>query len=324
MKKYFTTLLLLIPTLNGFSQKENNIWYFGRNAGVDFNSGAPVSLTNGALNTAEGAATICDKNGNLLFYTDGQTVYTRNHTAMTNGTGLLGHSSATQSAIIVPNPGNANRYYVFTVGSHDQYSGNPNPPIVLAWSEVDMTLNGGLGGVVAATKNTQLEVGSTEKIAAIRHANKLFFWVIGQRRDDGNYRAFLVDCNGVNPAVISNVGHGAIVSGLGYLKVSHDGRKLANAIWVGGNYICDFDRATGIVSNRVDLGHPPGHMVCAFPPTTICFMALRCRMVLSTNGTCRQVPAPPLQHPAPLSGQPWARGTTGAGPYRTARMKNCT
>ena len=256
MKKVLYTLLFLTPALAGFSQKENNIWYFGRNAGIDFNSGVPVPLTNGMLNTSEGAATICDRNGNLLFYTDGQKVYNRNHVQMTNGAGLLGHASATQSAIIVPRPGSATRYYIFTVGSHDQYSGNPNPPIPLCWSEVDMTLNGGLGDVITATKNTQLLTGVTEKIAAVRHANKLFFWVITQVLSDGSYRAYLVDCNGVNTPVTSNLGHGNIPSGLGYLKVSPDARKLANAIWTVGYFLYDFDNATGLLSNRVDLGLP--------------------------------------------------------------------
>ena len=61
----FAILLLATPS---FSQKEAANWYFGDRAGLDFNSGSPVSLTNGQLNTPEGCATISDKNGNLLLY----------------------------------------------------------------------------------------------------------------------------------------------------------------------------------------------------------------------------------------------------------------
>jgi len=67
-----------------YSQKEANIWYFGENAGLDFNSGVPVALLDGQLNTREGCATISDKNGNLLFYTDGITVWNRSHKIMQN------------------------------------------------------------------------------------------------------------------------------------------------------------------------------------------------------------------------------------------------
>ncbi|MEX0361238.1 MAG: hypothetical protein AB3N10_09680, partial [Allomuricauda sp.] len=59
------------------AQLEAAIWYFGQNAGLDFRSGTPVPLTDGALNTREGCATISDAAGNLIFYTDGSTVWNR-------------------------------------------------------------------------------------------------------------------------------------------------------------------------------------------------------------------------------------------------------
>ena len=62
-----------------YAQNEGNIWYFGTNAGLDFNSGSPVMLSDGMLDTFEGCATISDNNGDLLFYTDGMLVYNKNH-----------------------------------------------------------------------------------------------------------------------------------------------------------------------------------------------------------------------------------------------------
>tara|TARA_R110000823_G_scaffold38579_3_gene103829 strand:- start:353 stop:628 length:276 start_codon:yes stop_codon:yes gene_type:complete len=67
------------------AQKEAAIWYFGENAGLDFNTGAPVTLLDGALSTREGCATISDNNVSLLFYTDGITVWNRNHQLINNG-----------------------------------------------------------------------------------------------------------------------------------------------------------------------------------------------------------------------------------------------
>src|SRR4051812_6637805 len=84
-----------------FSQKQTNNWYFGTLAGLDFNSGNPVVLTAGALNTTEGTSSMSDANGNLLFYTDGVNVWNKLHAIMPNGTGLLGDVSTTQSAIII-------------------------------------------------------------------------------------------------------------------------------------------------------------------------------------------------------------------------------
>ena len=99
----------------GMAQGEANIWYFGSNAGIDFNSGVPVSLPASQMSTWEGCASIADGAGNLRFYTDGNSVWTHNHTVMNNGTGLMGSFSSTQSAIIVPRPNNPDIYYIFTV-----------------------------------------------------------------------------------------------------------------------------------------------------------------------------------------------------------------
>ena len=101
MKSYILILILLLnlPLMAQVGPTSN--WYFGTNAGITFNSGTPVALTNGSLTTTEGVATISDNSGNLLFYTNGITVWNRNHLIMTNGNGLLGDFSSTQSAIII-------------------------------------------------------------------------------------------------------------------------------------------------------------------------------------------------------------------------------
>lgn len=107
--------------ISGFAQKEASNWYFGINAGLHFNDDGSVSaLAGGEMQTNEGCSSISDADGNLLFYTDGRTVWDRNHTIMPNadyfgGTGLLGDPSSTQSAIIVPKKGDPNIYYIFTV-----------------------------------------------------------------------------------------------------------------------------------------------------------------------------------------------------------------
>ena len=73
MKK-LVLIICILTTFIANAQKEASIWYFGDRAGVDFNSGTPVALTNGELSTVEGCSTISDANGSLLFYSDGTTV----------------------------------------------------------------------------------------------------------------------------------------------------------------------------------------------------------------------------------------------------------
>ena len=152
-----------------FSQGEANIWYFGENAGLDFNSGNPVALTNGQLNTIEGCATISNSVGQLLFYTDGITIYNSNHQVMLNGAGLYGDTSSTQSATIVKKPGSATLYYVFTIDEEV----NPNG---FCYSIVDMSLDGG-NGAVTSTKNILVYTPTCEKLAVVKHANNTDFWI---------------------------------------------------------------------------------------------------------------------------------------------------
>src|SRR5688572_27382027 len=157
MNKVLLCVLLVLSLTAVKAQKEANIWYFGAQAGMDFNGGAPVSLSNGQLYTTEGCASIADANGNLLFYTEGVNVYNRLHVTMPNGTGLMGGTSASQSAMILPVPGNSTQYYIFTVPN--TASGG------LTYSMVDMTLAGGNGDVT--TKNAALgAVNVAEKLTA--------------------------------------------------------------------------------------------------------------------------------------------------------------
>src|SRR6187549_144232 len=114
-KILFVLVINVAISFNSFSQ-QTNIWYFGDHAGIDFNGGSPVAVTNGSLDTYEGCASICNSTGALLFYTDGVTVYDASHNVMQYGNGLFGNSSSTQSALVIPFPGNPNNYYIFTTG----------------------------------------------------------------------------------------------------------------------------------------------------------------------------------------------------------------
>ncbi|WP_299535749.1 T9SS type B sorting domain-containing protein [Ulvibacterium sp.] len=251
MKNVFPLVFSLFISIAVHAQREAAIWYFGRNAGVDFNSGTPVALTDGALNTVEGCATVSDAGGNLLFYTDGTDVWNRNHQVMPNGTGLLGNETSTQSAIVVPIPESPNRYYVLTVLQEAKSPG-------LNYSVLDMNLDGGLGDITAQ-KNITLEMRVAEKLTAVQHANKRDIWVLAHRWDSDAFLAYLVTPTGINPVPVeSNVGsmHATLFSSgyAGYMKVSPTGNKLVACILqLGVVELFDFDNATGRVSNALQL-----------------------------------------------------------------------
>ena len=189
MKTIFTFIFAFLSTFC-LAQGEANNWYFGSNAGITFNTNPPSALTDGELNTSEGCSSISDPNGNLLMYTDGRTIWDRNHNIMPNAdyfgnTGLNGDPSSTSSGLIVPHPTDPNLYFVFTIDEphHENANAYPNrgPADVngvsipfytdigqgipeeddgfnngLNYSIVDMSLRSGLGDVVSDERNNEL------------------------------------------------------------------------------------------------------------------------------------------------------------------------
>jgi hypothetical protein len=241
MKKFFSTITLIMLAGLLFAQQERNIWYFGFGAGLDFNSGAPTVLTNGALNTDEGCSSICDANGDLLFYTDGITIWDRTHAVMLNGTGLTGDPSSTQSGLIVKKPGSANLYYVFTINTDWNYS------------IVDMSLNNGYGGVTA-NKNVLIYQGFvSEKQTATYHQNGTDIWVVAHKQNE--FHAHLLSPTGLNPTPVVSV-VGLVHNNLyGQMKISPQGNRIALGTYAGviDVSLYDFDKSTGLVSNNIEL-----------------------------------------------------------------------
>jgi len=253
MQKKFLLFLVIIISFSetGFSQAQAYNWYFGILAGVNFSTGAPVALTNGALVTNEGCASISDASGNLLFYTDGVTAWNTNHVPMVNGTGLLGDPSSTQSGIIVPKPGSTSLYYLFTIDD----GGGPDG---FRFSVVDMSAQSGLGEVTSV-KNVFVMGNVTEKLSAVHAANGIDYWIMVHEWNSDAFYAFKLDANGLSATpVVSNVGtihnNSVMQNTYGYLKFSPGGNKIALAIGYQDMFeLLDFDDQTGIVSNAIQL-----------------------------------------------------------------------
>ena len=238
-------IAVFVPFLNFWSgflwgQNEGNIWYFGVNAGIDFNSGEPVPLVNGQIPISEGCSSISDDSGNLLFYTNGVDIWNKNHEIMTNGSGIKGGLSITQSAIIIPKPGSSTRYFVITT----------NPTQGLEYSEIDISLSSGLGEVTA-NKNILIHSNSSEKLTAVRHQNGIDCWIISHEIGTNNFNVFLVSPTGITlTPVISSIGSVISTDGEGYMKASIDGSLLALAnLGMDEVQIFDFDNTNGTINN---------------------------------------------------------------------------
>jgi gliding motility-associated-like protein len=240
MRKIF--LIMLFCCFWVQAQSPAGIWYFGNKAGLNFNLGPnPVALFDSQLNTTEGCATLSDEFGNLLFYTDGISVWNKNHLVMNNGTGLFGNPSSTQSAIIVPMPDDNSKYYVFTVDQLGQSNG-------LRYSIIDLNLDNGLGDIT--TKNTLLFSPSLEKITSVRHSNGINFWLISHRYNSTQFVVYEITPTGISTPITSNVGlniNNDTQRTIGYLKSSPDGQfiAIANANSNSAMQLFNFNNTTG-------------------------------------------------------------------------------
>ncbi|SHG18130.1 PKD domain-containing protein [Dysgonomonas macrotermitis] len=255
MKKLIYVCLLLIGfSINSYAQKETSWWYFGYNAGLNFNilndatADDATTVTNmpepivGPLSTREGCFTVSTYDGQLLFSSDGSTVYDKNGDIMTNGTGLLGNFSATQSGIVIPRPGSTTEYYVVTVPAVGGTDG-------LNYSTIDITMSGGLGAVTS--KNNIIKSGSVyENIAAVPNSNGKDYWLL--HRTLQTFYVWAVTATGIATTPAFTITNSLIntVRYPGEIVVSSDFLKIASFNHSGGQVISAiFNPATGQISN---------------------------------------------------------------------------
>ncbi len=258
----FILISLLVTGVNNiaFSQV-NNTWIFGKQAGLDFSQAPPAPFKIDGFEAPEGCATISDWEGNLLFYTDGDTIWNKENNMMLNGGGLNGHPSSSQNSIIIPVPCKENLYYLFTTdasgGLAEEYCEG-----CLNYSIIDINADGGLGEVTS--KNNDLHPKVAERITAIQVCKDTasYYWVIAQDYPSFDILSYKVNCEGIDPPIISTAIDTALNESLdwsGQIKISPDGSRLAFVYpSVGANsrvevHIYDFNINTGIASMGVKL-----------------------------------------------------------------------
>ena len=241
-RKKVTFLLLALLLFSGICRAQNqwDNWIFGNKAYVKFaaNSTAlPTSTATRPMNNwAEGVSSVSDATtGALLFYTNGVTVYRANGAVMTGGTGLNGNGTSTESALIVPDPGNANRYYIFTNGAG------------LCYSIVDMTIPS------VVTLNTVMQNNVSEKVAAIKVCGENAYWIVAHTLGNNNYLEWKLTSSGVSAVPVATYSLGISVNttgNAGHLKFSPDGSLMAAAhVDLETVELFSFNPSNGVISN---------------------------------------------------------------------------
>jgi gliding motility-associated-like protein len=267
MKRTFFSAIILLLSITSFAQGEWNNWYFGKYAGVTFNSGSPVPLTDGANYMGSNCGVVSDSLGNLLFYTDGISVFKKNHARMLNGYDLI-RNDISNGPLILPVPDNKNLYYIITV-----YNPLENLSLIpddgLHYSIVDMRLDNGMGDVTVKNVPIPMPVPgkAMDKLTSVRHKNNRDIWIVTRVFPGDKFISFLLTPDGIstNSVVSESFMWIDITTSTpwqnqiyGESEISPDGKKLAVAyghMWLFE--IGDFNIETGVYTHLFAVKPPP-------------------------------------------------------------------
>jgi len=236
----------------------NSVWNFGNKCRLKFPNGSVSSLET-EIFAHEGVSSLCDENGNLLLFTDGQQVWRGDNTSLLSFPNTLrGGSSSTQAALIIPYPKHKDKYFIFTTGMEAGFTWFVDTNYIgLAVSLLDMNANNGAGQF--EYMNTVLLDQACEKLTAVRACGLDEHWIIGHDWNSSNFYAWKLTENGLSQPVISNVGSfipslfdSSGVEAIGQLKSSFDGKKVVSVLSQNSRIeLFDFDINTGILSNAI-------------------------------------------------------------------------
>ncbi|MFM8771794.1 MAG: hypothetical protein ACKOE4_07230 [Candidatus Kapaibacterium sp.] len=263
-------LCLVAMTIDvGAQTRSASNWYFGQRAGITFVNGTVAPLENSRMLTNRGSAVMSDPaTGELLFYTDGVSVWNRFHDVMPNGIGLMGDPSTSQSALIIPAPGRPNVYYLFTAAPASASDASTRC-LCLHYSIIDMRADNGLGDVTK--KNEFLLNDITEHLTATNDCVGDGWWIITRSRLTRHfYSLHLTKASLETVPVVSSVTNSEPdVRDAGQLHISPDNRRVVMTSTAGNSQIFEFDGQTGRLSDGLSLfgvGKLGQHYGAAFSP----------------------------------------------------------
>jgi gliding motility-associated-like protein len=236
-------------------------WTFEGGAILDFQYAPPQVrktvrefwLGNGASISGEGRP--------LLFYSNGDSIWSGNNMPMLGGSGLNSSVNPLYTvSAIVPHPGDGQLYYVFKLSrEHDNLE-----PSGLNYSIVDMAKDNGMGEVIF--KQHEYVKKCLPLVTVSLHANEQSYWIIIHGWNNEKFYAIPITKGGIGTPVISTIGPSYAKSDEGWIarqiKVSPDGTRLSVAqagsfkegqFVDGFVHLYDFNSKTGELSNFRNL-----------------------------------------------------------------------
>ena len=275
----FFAIFIWVST-NATAQKHDYRWMFMTSDLVtffDFNDNErKIYPGNAPINIDQVNLTICDAEGDFLFYSNGCFIYGSDNNILINGDSLnynelqvltagpncrSGYSGA-NNIMGIPSSYDSTIYYVF----HYIYERDSVYVITFnrnLYSKIKIDGNGNgevLEKNVSFNETDDLIGGH---LHAVKHANGRDWWLIQMRGESNEYMKLILDEQGPRYDHCDYFGDTIpswFVSAAGQGKFSPDGRMWAYHNSYTGLHLFDFDRSTGRMSNyrQKRIIHPVG------------------------------------------------------------------
>lgn len=297
----FSMMLIALPQLvcqNICGLKYDYIWILGgidkdtipdENGGceINFNTSPPsLNLNYKPIRNPLQNTSICSPSGDLLFYSNGCSVFNSIDEIMENGDtlnpGEIFEMSCPQHGYVgfqnmfaIPDSYNDSIYYLFYLDL--VFNREPNAPFIvqpehLYCTTIDMAGDNGHGMV--KEKNMIILQDTSmmgDPMSAVKHANGIDWWIITPNRWSNSFNRILLDSGGphfVDRQYIGMKPDSAAEGGQG--KFSPDGSHFAWFHPRNGLFLYDFDREEGLLSNFRRINIPHTDFIsggCEFSPT---------------------------------------------------------
>ena len=218
----------------------------------------------------ESSTSISDKDGNLLFYTNGIDIYNKLHKPMKNSENFNFSTfndgwkkvglPLPQGIIALPDPTNSNKYYLlypkirFDKAKKVPYTSSIN------YATIDMQGDQNNGEVLLKDVVILNDTLNYNGITACKHGNGRDWWIIAPKFESNEYYRILLSKQGLKVLPTQIIGD-TMRSSLSQVCFSLDGKKYArNSLkytYEPAEFdIYDFDRCKGLLSNHKRIYYP--------------------------------------------------------------------
>lgn len=264
-------------------QKHDYIWTLGTgnqfvdsiNGGtdIDFNYSPPrVRYIDRKTKFYYITSSMSDKEGNLLYFSNGCSVINSNQQILINGEGLnpgnlanywcsgnRGYYVLSQSIINLPFNNDLNKYGMFHLGGIE-IPGLSNARInACYYSEIDISIDNGRGALLK--KNVPIVADTLGGfIKAVKHADGISWWILTAGRMNKLYHRFKFKDGLIEGPYVQQVEDTCKNPNItGQAVFSPDGSKYAHFDPWTGLIIYDFDRQSGLLSKKekIDFWYDP-------------------------------------------------------------------